>query len=154
MISNSPKETLRVGKVIAKYLLPGDIIFLSGSLGCGKTVMAKGIAAGLGVDPADVTSSSFVLIREHSGGRIPFYHFDLYRLNKAQDIASLGYEEYFSGRGVSVIEWPQRLACLIPESYLKVELEYEGLSKRKMKLLASGERFRKLIRKINEDIGV
>jgi tRNA threonylcarbamoyladenosine biosynthesis protein TsaE len=91
IISRSFKETLKIGGIIAKYLKPQDIICLSGKLGSGKTVLAKGIASGLGIEVFNVTSSSFVLIREHLKGRLPFYHFDLYRLKAARDISVLGY---------------------------------------------------------------
>ena len=152
IISGSFKETLRIGRLIAKYLKPQDIICLSGELGSGKTVLTKGIAVGLGIKAFNVTSSSFVLIREHLKGRLPLYHFDLYRLKAAQDISSIGYEEYFYGNGVSVIEWPERLGCLMPKEYLKVKLSYRGGFKRGLKFHAAGPRYKKLLKDINEDI--
>lgn len=152
IISGSFKETIKIGKAIAKHLKPQDIICLSGELGSGKTVLAKGIAAGLGIEAFNVTSSSFILIREHLKGRLPFYHFDLYRLKAAQDISILGYEEYFYGNGVSVIEWPERLGCLMPKEYLKVELIYRGEFKRGLKFHAAGSCYKKLLKDINEDI--
>ncbi len=152
IISGSFKETLKIGKIIAQHLKPQDIICLSGELGSGKTVLTKGIASGLGIEAFDVTSSSFVLIREHLKGRLPFYHFDLYRLKAAHDISILGYEEYFYGNGVSVIEWPERLGNLVPKEYLKVELAYRGELKRGLKFYASGSRYKKLLEDINENI--
>ena len=152
IISGSFKETLRIGRIIAKYLEPQDIICLSGELGSGKTVLTKGIASGLGIEVFNVTSSSFILIREHLKGRLPLFHFDLYRLKAAQDISTLGYEEYFYGNGVSVIEWPERLECLMPEEYLNVKLNYRGEFKRGLKFHAVGSRYKKLLKDINEDI--
>jgi tRNA threonylcarbamoyladenosine biosynthesis protein TsaE len=153
IISGSVKETLKVGRLIAKYLKPQDIICLSGELGSGKTVLTKGIASGLGIEAFNVTSSSFILIREHLKGKLPFFHFDLYRLKAAQDIFALGYEEYFYANGVSVIEWPERLGCLMPKEYLKVELSYRGKFKRGLKFQALGSRYKELLREINENIG-
>ena len=145
--------TKKFGKFIAKYLLPGDIICLSGELGSGKTVLAKGIALGLGIDKAKVTSSSFILIKEHLQGRLPLYHFDLYRLKEARDISALGYEDYFYGKGVSVIEWPERLKYLAPKERLLVELTYQGEFKRGLKFYAQGARFKDLLKEIRENIG-
>ncbi len=95
IISNSVEDTLNLGVHLAKHLEPGDIICLKGELGSGKTTLTKGIASGLGVDPAKVTSSSFILIRVHQEAKIPLFHFDLYRLKSANQIASLGYENTF-----------------------------------------------------------
>lgn len=152
IISNSFKDTLKIGKSIAKCLRPQDIICLSGKLGSGKTVLAKGIASGLGIDVFNVTSSSFVLLKEHLRGRMPFYHFDLYRLKSPKEINGLGYEEFFYGDGVSVIEWPERLGCLRPGNYLEVELIYRGKIKRLLKFKAEGERYKKFLRDIHENI--
>jgi tRNA threonylcarbamoyladenosine biosynthesis protein TsaE len=152
IISSSFNETLKIGRLIAKYLGPQDIICLSGKLGSGKTVLAKGIAAGLGIEAFNVTSSSFVIIREHLKGRLPFYHFDLYRLKTREDISVLGYEEYFYGDGVSVIEWPERLGCFMPPDYLEVELSYRGETNRGLKFKAKGPRYKKILKEINENI--
>ncbi|MDD3087657.1 MAG: tRNA (adenosine(37)-N6)-threonylcarbamoyltransferase complex ATPase subunit type 1 TsaE [Candidatus Omnitrophica bacterium] len=153
IISSSPKETIEIGRVIAGFLRPQDIICLSGDLGCGKTILAKGIAAGLKIKAFDVTSSSFVIIRAHLNGKIPFYHFDLYRLKDMRDISSLGYEEYLYGEGVSVIEWPQNLGCLAPKECLRVELIHRDEFTRRIKFSAQGKRYKLLLRNIHENIG-
>jgi tRNA threonylcarbamoyladenosine biosynthesis protein TsaE len=114
--------------------------------------LTKGIALGLGIDISKVTSSSFVLIREHLEGKLPLYHLDLYRLKETQDISSLGCEEYFYGEGVSVIEWSERLKYLTPKECLKIELSYRGELKRALKFYASGKRFKELLKKIDENI--
>jgi len=151
-LSSSQAYTLKLGKLISRYLKAGDIICLQGELGTGKTVLTKGIAEGLGVDKDKVTSSSFILIRQHLEGRVPLYHFDLYRLKPGQDIASLGYEEYFYDQGVSVIEWADRLKDLMPKEYLMVKLSYGSKENRILKFSAVGLRYARLLKEINEDI--
>ena len=153
IISRSFNESIRIGRAVAGHLKPGDIICLSGELGSGKTVLAKGIASGLRIEAFDITSSSFVIIQPHLNGRLPFYHFDLYRFNDAQDISALGYEEYFYGKGVSVIEWPEKLGCFYPKECLKIELSHRGESERELKFYANGFRYKELLKDINENIG-
>src|SRR3989338_3030772 len=109
IISKSVHDTKSIGKTIAKHLKAADIICLFGELGSGKTMLTKGIAGGLKIKESKVISPTFVLIREHSKGILPFYHFDLYRLKNECEIAAIGYEEYLYGDGVSVIEWADRL---------------------------------------------
>lgn len=153
IISRSAQETLKLGGILSRNLKPGDIICLEGDLGSGKTTLTKGIAAGLGVDKDKVTSSSFILIRQHLEGRIPLFHFDLYRLKDAGNIATLGYEEYLYDEGVSVIEWADNLDCLMPKEYLMVELSYgSNDSERIFKLSAKGARYKELLGRFNENI--
>lgn len=137
---------------MANNLRAGDIICLFGELGSGKTVLAKGIAQGLGIEGRKVVSPSYVLIRQHSKGKIPLYHFDLYRLKTPDDILALGYEEYLNDEAVSVIEWADRLSYLMPKEFLKVELFVKADSKRKLKFNAVGRRYKELLRSISEDI--
>jgi len=151
--SNSVNDTLKIGSIIARNLRAGDIVCLFGQLGSGKTVLTKGIAKGLGIDKAKVYSPSFVLIREHAQGRLPLYHFDLYRLNTIEDIMALGYEEYLFDRGVTIIEWADRLKYLLPEEFLKIELFFGEDSKRQLKFTANGKRHGQLLKKTYEDIG-
>jgi tRNA threonylcarbamoyladenosine biosynthesis protein TsaE len=112
-ISNSPAETEKIGRELAKELRAGSVLALKGELGSGKTQLAKGVAAGLGT-PAEVTSPTFTLIHEYPGGRLPLYHFDFFRLEDHQSAAQLGLDEYFFGDGVSVVEWADRFPDLIP----------------------------------------
>jgi len=153
IISGSVNQTLSIGRSISGNLQAGDIICLFGNLGSGKTVLTKGIALGLGLHKKDVISPSYVLIREYKGRRLPLYHFDLYRLNKAREVILLGYEEYFYGEGVSVVEWADRLGKLLPEGYLRIDLRVRGATKRELKISAFGRRYRKLQEMIDEDIG-
>ena len=148
--TKSVTETLNLGKLISKNLKPGDIICLFGQLGSGKTVLTKGIAQGLKIKRSKVISPSFVLIR-HYRGRLNLHHFDLYRLEDLGDIFGLGYEEYLYDRGVSVIEWADRLKSLLPQEYLKVSLSVKNNSTRLLEFGAKGSRYNELIKKIHED---
>lgn len=118
--SDSPEATRAIGEKLGRLLEAGDAVALYGDLGAGKTCFAQGVARGLGV-VSNVTSPTFVLVREYAG-RLPLYHFDAYRLNVPGDLAELGSEEYFSGLGVSIIEWAERVAAALPEDRLEVEL--------------------------------
>jgi len=152
IISKSVNRTLNIGKAIAKSLKKGDIICLFGQLGSGKTLLAKGIASGLGIDKERIISPSFVLIRQHIGKKLPFYHFDLYRLKAARDIFGLGYEEYFYDEGVTVIEWADRLKYLLPQDFLKIELRVKGNNQRLFKFTPLGRRYKELLDNIHENI--
>ena len=112
-ISHSPEETFDFGSGLAVSLKKGAVLALSGDLGAGKTHLVKGIAKGLGID-ADVTSPTFTLIHEYTGGRLPLYHIDLYRLDEAEEALKIGLDEYLESDGVTVIEWADKFAELIP----------------------------------------
>jgi len=148
IISESVNDTLKLGKLIAKNLHKGDILCLFGELGCGKTVLTKGIAQGLGIKSSKIISPSFVLIREHLKGRLPLYHFDLYRLKDAHDILALGYEEYLFDDGVTVVEWADRLKYLIPKELLKISLKVTGEKKRSIEISASGQQYEEMVHKL------
>ena len=149
-ISRSPAQTMKLGEKIGRLLKKGDIVCLFGQLGSGKTLLTKGIAKGAGLDPKRVISPSFVIIREYRG-RLPFYHFDLYRLEGLKVIADLGYEEYFYGQGLTAIEWADRLKDMIPREYLRIELQIKSQKQRLIKLSAKGKDYLKILRRINED---
>lgn len=122
--THSPEETRALGQALAAYLRPGDVLSLVGELGTGKTRFTQGLAAGLNV--ADkVASPTFAILKEYTGGRLPLYHFDAYRLDKESDLAELGYEEYFYGEGVSVVEWGEKASGLMPDNALKVVFEQD-----------------------------
>ena len=150
-ISKSVTSTLKIGKVISRHLQPGDIILLSGSLGAGKTVLAKGIAQGLGINKDKVVSPSFVLLRAYKG-KHPLHHFDFYRLKIPADILALGYEEYFYSEGITVIEWPERLKFLLPKEFLKIKLSAKAANSRVLEFIARGAGYKRLLGKINENI--
>jgi tRNA threonylcarbamoyladenosine biosynthesis protein TsaE len=113
-ISNSPDETGAFGRRFADDVKAGDVIALSGGLGSGKTQFVKGLTVGLGAATA-ATSPTFTLIHEYSGGRLPIYHFDFFRIEDRPSAERLGLDDYFFGDGVSVIEWADRFPDLIPE---------------------------------------
>ncbi|MDD5135934.1 MAG: tRNA (adenosine(37)-N6)-threonylcarbamoyltransferase complex ATPase subunit type 1 TsaE [Candidatus Omnitrophica bacterium] len=129
-ISNSPEETIVIGLKLARKLKKGDCVALIGDLGSGKTVLTKGIAEGLGVkNPRYVNSPTFVIIKEYKG-KLPLYHFDLYRLNKSTVLDAESYEEYFYDDGVTVIEWADKIMGLLPKRLIEVRLKVAGESKR------------------------
>lgn len=134
MISNSVEETIEIGSKLAKKLRRGDVVALIGNLGSGKTVFTKGIAKGLGVkDVRYVNSPSFVIIKEYEG-KIPLYHFDLYRPDKSTVLDSESYEEYFYANGVTVIEWADKIRKILPKRYIEVRLSVAGENKRKIEI--------------------
>ena len=112
--SYSPEETYKIGKEIGEKTKPGEVYALIGDLGVGKTVFTKGFAAGLGIEE-EITSPTFTLINEYEDGRLPFYHFDVYRIEDESEIEEIGYEEYFYGEGVTLVEWANRIENLLPK---------------------------------------
>lgn len=151
MVSRSVRDTLKIGKAIARNSRAGDIVCLFGQLGSGKTVLVKGIAQGLGIKRDKVVSPSFVLIREHRRAKLPLYHFDLYRLKSTSAIGGLGYEEYFYDQGVTVIEWADRLKHLLPKEFLKIKISFRAPQERLLEFSARGRRYKELLGKILED---
>ncbi len=143
----SPDEdaTLRLGWIIGELAEPGDTIALIGQLGSGKTVLARGVAAGLGIE-GRITSPTFTLIREYRG-RLPLYHFDLYRLEDPREVEALGCEEYFYGRGITLVEWADRAISSLPEERLEIRFTYidDG---RCLEFRAIGSRYRQLLEEI------
>jgi len=132
-LSNNTNDTIALGKRIGKKLKPGDVVALIGNLGAGKTVFTKGIAEGLGVKAAKyVNSPTFVLIKQYKG-KLPLYHFDLYRMDSQQQVKEIGYEEYFYGDGVTVVEWADKIKELLPKKYLRVQFSIKGKEKRQIK---------------------
>ncbi len=128
ILTKNPQQTISLGKKIAKSLKEGDILALFGDLGSGKTTFTKGIAEGLGIDKRSVNSPSFVLVKEYKG-RIPFYHFDLYRIRNSIEIFNIGYEEYLSSGGIIAIEWADRVKDVLPKNYLRINFLFTPLEK-------------------------
>lgn len=118
----SAEETARLGSEFASHLAPGSVFALMGDLGVGKTVFAQGIASGLGIREP-VCSPTFTIVQEYEEGRMPFYHFDVYRIADPQEMEEIGYEDYFYGEGVTMVEWADRIAELMPEQYQKITIE-------------------------------
>ena len=123
ILVRNESETKKIGAAIASKAKAGDVVALIGDLGTGKTALTKYIAEELGVDET-VTSPTFTIINEYKSGRLPLYHFDVFRLAGEEEMRSLGYEEYFYGAGVSIVEWADKVAGLIPEGSTVVRIEY------------------------------
>ena len=118
----SSEETAELGRKIGRLVQPGDIICLNGDLGVGKTVFTQGIADGLEIDDS-ICSPTFTLIQEYEQGRIPLYHFDVYRISGPWDMDDLGYEDYFFGNGVCLVEWGCLIEELLPEDTIMITIE-------------------------------
>lgn len=120
--TNSAKETFQLGKQIGEKALPGQIYTLNGDLGVGKTVFTQGVACGLGIQKP-VNSPTFTIIQEYEEGRLPFYHFDVYRIGDIEEMEEIGYDDYFFGDGVCLIEWAELIEELLPEQVISVTIE-------------------------------
>ena len=124
MISGDPTKTFHIGRILGEALTAGDIVALTGELGAGKTCFTQGIARGLGVPEVyQITSPTFTLVNEYPG-RLNLIHLDVYRLSSSRDLQDLGYEEFFFGKGVTVIEWAEKIQDIIPEKSLSVTMAY------------------------------
>lgn len=120
--SESADETFSLGRRLGSICQPGDIILLNGELGVGKTVFSKGFGEGLGIEEP-ISSPTFTLIQIYEGGRLPLYHFDVYRIADVWEMDEIGYEDYFFGNGVCLIEWAVRIEELLPEKTISVTIE-------------------------------
>ena len=118
----SEQETRAFAERLGALAKPGDIFTLTGDLGTGKTVFTQGFARGLGVEEA-VNSPTFTIVQEYEGGRLPFYHFDVYRIGSIEEMEEIGYEDYFYGGGVCLIEWANLIEELLPQSRASVTIE-------------------------------
>ena len=120
--TNSPEETFDLGRRMGADAKPGQIYTLNGDLGAGKTIFTKGMAAGLGIEEP-VSSPTFTIVQEYSGGRLPLYHFDVYRIGEPEEMEEIGYDDYFFGEGVCLIEWAELIRELLPERVISVSIE-------------------------------
>ena len=150
LVSHSSLHTERLGERLAAHAEPGTVIALWGELGAGKTVLARGVAIGLGIDEESVTSPTFIILREHLGGRLPLYHLDLYRLDQSQ-LGSTGWEEAIDAGGVTVIEWPDRAGDELPSDRVDVRLEHVAETKRRVTIEPTGPRSRRIVDALRND---
>ncbi len=120
--TKSEKETYELGFSIGKEAKPGQIYALTGDLGVGKTVFTKGVAAGLAVQE-QVNSPTFTIVQVYESGRLPFYHFDVYRIGDPEEMDEIGYEDYFYGEGLCLVEWADLIKDLMPEDTQWVSIE-------------------------------
>jgi tRNA threonylcarbamoyladenosine biosynthesis protein TsaE len=150
-LSNSPASTSALGKKIGENLEAGSIVALIGELGCGKTLLTRGICAGLGVPLRQVNSPTFVLVNEYQG-RLPVFHMDLYRLDGAADGVDIGLVDYLARAesGVIVVEWAEKIFNLLSDNYLKVVFKIISARKRRIELSAPGTGFSSLFRELGK----
>lgn len=132
-ITESAEETRAWGRKFAGGLKSGDCLLLIGELGVGKTTLVQGLAEGLGIDPRDVISPTFVLIREHEG-EVPLYHVDAYRISAPEELVEVGFLEYFGRPGITVIEWGEKVRSLAPKDALEIHLEHLGGQRRRIRV--------------------
>ena len=134
--TNSAKETFELGKWLGEKAVAGQIYTLNGDLGTGKTVFTQGVAAGLGIKEP-VNSPTFTIVQEYEDGRLPFYHFDVYRIGDIEEMEEIGYDDYFFGKGICLIEWAELIEELLPESIIAITIEKnpeKGFDYRKIKI--------------------
>ncbi len=120
--TNSARETFELGKRLGEQARAGQIYTLVGDLGVGKTVFTQGMARGLGITEA-VSSPTFTIVQEYQEGRLPFYHFDVYRIGDIEEMEEIGYDDYFFGEGVCMIEWADLIGDLLPDHVIRVKIE-------------------------------
>jgi len=120
-LTKSAAETRGLGGRLAEKLTPGAVIAFSGDLGAGKTAFTSGLAAGLGIAER-VTSPTFTIVNEYEGGRLPLFHFDLYRLNSSEELFDIGWEDYLARNGVCAVEWSERAEDLLEEDTIRVHI--------------------------------
>ena len=120
--SNKEQDTYDLGYELGQHAKPGQVFTLVGDLGVGKTVFTKGLAAGLGITEP-VSSPTFTIVQVYEEGRLPFYHFDVYRIGDIEEMEEIGYDDYFFGNGVCMIEWAELIEELIPENSIHVTIE-------------------------------
>ena len=139
--THDPEETFELGRTIGMNAKPGQIYTLTGDLGVGKTVFTQGVAAGLGITEP-VNSPTFTIIQEYEDGRLPFYHFDVYRIGDLEEMEEIGYDDYFFGQGICLIEWAELIEEILPEKRIEVTIEKDlekGFEYRKITIEERGE---------------
>lgn len=120
--SRKSEDTFALGKQLGERASSGDVFLLEGDLGVGKTVFTQGFAAGLGISEP-VSSPTFTIVQEYEEGRLPFYHFDVYRIGDVEEMEEIGYEDYFYGEGVCLIEWANLIEEILPETACRIKIE-------------------------------
>lgn len=134
--SHSPEETFALGEEVGKDAKPGEVYTLIGDLGVGKTVFTQGVASGLGIKEC-VNSPTFTILQSYEDGRLPFYHFDVYRIGDVEEMDEIGYEDCFYGEGICLVEWANLVEEILPEEYIQVTIEKDlekGFDYRRIRL--------------------
>lgn len=142
--TNRAEETLQFSKELAQKLQPGDVITLEGDLGAGKTTFTKGLAVGLDINK-NVSSPTFTIIKEYNG-RLPLYHMDVYRLEDSDE--DLGFDEYFEGQGVTVVEWAHLIEDQLPEELLQINITHGEENSRNLTITPKGNRYEMLCKEL------
>lgn len=145
---NSIEDTERIANVIAALVTPGDVLLLHGDLGAGKTTFSQFFGKALGVEQK-ITSPTFNIIKSYEG-KFPFHHMDCYRLEGAED--DLGFDEYFYGDGVTIVEWPEMIEAFLPEDYIDLNIKYIDDSAREIEIQAMGSRGNRLKEQIIDEV--
>ena len=120
--TRSPEETYELGRKIGLQARPGQVYTLTGDLGVGKTVFTQGVAAGLGITEP-VSSPTFTIVQVYEEGRLPFYHFDVYRIGDIEEMEEIGYDDYFFGKGICLIEWAELIDEILPDDRISITIE-------------------------------
>lgn len=150
IITSTPEKTLEFANQLGRQLRPADVLLLEGDLGAGKTTFTKGLASGLEIK-RNVSSPTFTIIKEYQG-RLPLYHMDVYRLEDSFE--DLGFDEYFYGEGVTVVEWAQFIEDQLPPNHLSIHIYHEGQDRRRIVLKPTGTRYEALCEELlDEDPG-
>ncbi|MBV5317034.1 MAG: tRNA (adenosine(37)-N6)-threonylcarbamoyltransferase complex ATPase subunit type 1 TsaE [Desulfobulbaceae bacterium] len=154
MACPAPEGLIALVAALAEVLAPGDVLFLQGELGAGKTTLTQYLARALGVGPEQyVASPSFALLHEYSG-RLPLYHMDLYRLSDEEDVEAAGLLEYLEQQGVTVIEWPERLGTFTPADRMVIHLQVEPDGTRRLTLEPHGQQWRQKLGHVAQNLAV
>ncbi|NLN49113.1 MAG: tRNA (adenosine(37)-N6)-threonylcarbamoyltransferase complex ATPase subunit type 1 TsaE [Clostridiales bacterium] len=149
-ISNSFEDTINIAMEISKHLFAGSVVCLSGDLGVGKTAFTQGIGKGLGIKEY-ITSPTYTIINEYYSGRIPLYHFDVYRLENSEEMMELGCDEYLYGNGATVIEWADNVYDIIPDHRLWITISSTGEpDKRLMQIEAVGNKYKDILKELKK----
>ena len=119
--TRSPEETYELGRKIGLQARPGQVYTLTGDLGVGKTVFTQGVAAGLGITEP-VSSPTFTIVQVYEEGRLPFYHFDVYRIGDIEEMEEIGYDDYFFGKGICLIEWAELIEEILPDDRISITI--------------------------------
>ena len=135
-VTNSPAETEALGQRLAERLQPGDVIAYTGDLGAGKTAFTRGLARGLGITER-ITSPTFTIANEYQGGRLPLFHFDLYRLGSSEELYEIGWEDYLARGGVCAVEWSEIVADALEEDCIRVDIR-QGDTENQRKITVEG----------------
>ncbi|MBO1515157.1 tRNA (adenosine(37)-N6)-threonylcarbamoyltransferase complex ATPase subunit type 1 TsaE [Metabacillus bambusae] len=146
--TKSSEETLEIAKRLSEKVIKSDVVTLEGDLGAGKTTFTKGLAKGLGIK-RNVNSPTFTIIKEYKGGRLPLYHMDVYRLEDADE--DLGFDEYFHGDGITVVEWAHLIEDQLPSERLDIKILYVNDSTRKIMMTPYGSHYVEICKELSNE---